>query len=111
MSVTRPRPRPIVVSHGPRKKVDFEPLPNVGNLSPDLQPNTPPVFQRPTSQNVLKIGKYLLFDHPEGNDVYSAVNSITGEKYVCKVSALLFSYLCIWLHNTVIQSSFLIGWC
>ncbi|XP_041360812.1 tribbles homolog 2-like [Gigantopelta aegis] len=85
MSLTRPRPRPIVVSHGPRKKVDFEPLPNVGNLSPDLQPNTPPVFQRPTSQNVLKIGKYLLFDHPEGSEVYSAVNSITGENCVCKV--------------------------
>ncbi|XP_067665296.1 tribbles homolog 2-like [Haliotis asinina] len=85
MSFSRQRPRPLIVSHGPRKKFNnFESQPNVGNLSPDLQPNTPPVFQKQSSQNVFKIGKYLLVEQSDGNEIYKAVNLTTGDESVCK---------------------------
>lgn len=86
MSLPRQRPRPLIVSHGPRKKFhNYDTQPNVGNLSPDLQPTSPPVFQKPSSsQDVFKIGKYLLVEQNEGNDIYKAVDLSTGEESTCK---------------------------
>ncbi|KAK6186972.1 hypothetical protein SNE40_006227 [Patella caerulea] len=100
MSLIRQRPsRQLIVNNpainnGPRKKnLETEPLApfkgsNPGNLSPDLQPNTPPVFPKNCSQDqdVLKIGKYLLYNQTtDSSEVYNAVNSQTHEEFVCKV--------------------------
>lgn len=103
MSFPRQRPRPLIVSHGPRKKFNnYESQPNVGNLSPDLQPNTPPVFQKPSSQNVFKIGKYLLVEQSEGNEIYKAVNLTSGDESVCKVCTI---YLLLQYYPVSISSS------
>lgn len=89
MSVTRSRPRLQIPSHGPRKKTDqfdisFNLVP--GNLSPDLQPSSPqPKFpEKYSTQNVSKIGRYLLLGQIEG-DAYKAVNWQNNEEYICKV--------------------------
>lgn len=66
-----------------------------GALSPDVQPNSPPLFiphaaaaAAPPSQ--LKIGNYLLTerlpDMTAGIAVYSAVHVETAEKFICRVS-------------------------
>lgn len=63
-----------------------EPLvtpPISGGLSPDLQPNTPPVIDGRNDQ-VLQIGKYLLVAQLD-NNVYKAVNIHTNQEKVCKV--------------------------
>jgi hypothetical protein len=89
MSLIRTRPRPLQIQNGPRKHVDFEPPPCVaGNLSPDLQPNSPPVFPTNDCQHVLQIGKYLLQRQLEANNLYKAINVDNRGEYLCKVSSL-----------------------
>lgn len=94
MSLIRSRPRLHIQCNGPRKKENFidNNQPNLGNLSPDLQPNTPPEFPQKTGgqstkQNVYKIGRYLLLNQLEG-EIYKSVNCQTKEECICKVSIL-----------------------
>lgn len=91
MSLIRSRPRLHIQCNGPRKKENFidNNQPNLGNLSPDLQPSTPPEFPQKTGgqsskQNVYKIGRYLLLNQLEG-EIYKSVNCQTKEECICKV--------------------------
>lgn len=85
----RTRPKPIVIP--PRKHVESTIVSPVsgGSLSPDLQPNSPPVFcsdGQAEKYSVSKIGNYLLTEPLDGENVYQAVHIVTQEKYICKVS-------------------------
>ena len=90
MNIHRSRPRPtLIIPH--RKHVEFEPPSHLGNLSPDLQPSSPPTFQSgdPASHLVSKVGKYLLTEKnqtPDGSKLYQAVHSETLKVFICKVS-------------------------
>jgi len=53
-----------------------------GSLSPELQPNTPPVL--PNKQDVYKIGKYLLVEQLDSN-IYKAIDIHTTQEKICKV--------------------------
>jgi len=65
-----------------------------GALSPDVQPNSPPLFIPHASgtapPSLLRIGNYLLTerlpDMTAGVAVYSAVHVETREKFICRVS-------------------------
>lgn len=67
-----------------------------GALSPDVQPNSPPLFipgaAGAAPPSLLKIGNYLLTerlpDMTAGIEVYSAVHVETGEKFICRVLLL-----------------------
>ena len=59
-------------------------------LSPDLQPNTPPIIDS-KNDKVLQIGKYLLVALID-NLVYKAVDIHTNEEKVCKVRKLHLYY-------------------
>ncbi|XP_074656078.1 tribbles homolog 2-like [Tubulanus polymorphus] len=93
MNIPRPRPRPLVIpspqQNGPhhRKQVETDQQSaNFGNLSPDLQPNSPPAFPvEDPARTVLKIGRYLLQKQYDGTNSYTAVNIETQLEYVCKV--------------------------
>ena len=98
MSLTRSRPRLHIPSHGPRKKRDrldfsFNLVPGnhgkSGNLSPDLQPSSPPPKfpEKYSPHNVSKIGRYLLLEQFEG-ETYKAVNWQNNEEYICKVNMI-----------------------
>ncbi|XP_013409915.1 tribbles homolog 2-like [Lingula anatina] len=84
MSVRRTRPRPIIIPNA-RKNVDLQTPPHLGNLTPDLQPNSPPVFPCATQHEVARLGQYILTEPLDGEDVYQAVNIHTHEKFICKV--------------------------
>ena len=88
-----------------RKDVDIhetEPSPNLkklsttGSLTPDLTPASPPTF--PQNDNVLKIGKYLLVQGTDTQQlqsgitiqVHRALHTETGEESVCKVSIWIY---------------------
>jgi len=59
--------------------------PPSGSISPDLQPNTPPVLPVDSQKNqVLQIGRYLLVELID-TYVYKAVNIQTGREKICKV--------------------------
>ncbi|KAI0228517.1 Tribbles-like protein 2 [Lamellibrachia satsuma] len=96
MSSHAPRPRPRIVIP-PRKHVEYEQPPSLGSgyISPDLQPNTPPTFPGPSSEDshcgVSKIGRYLLtklVDTVGIVDIYDAYHCDTQQEYVCKVIPL-----------------------
>jgi hypothetical protein len=72
---------------------------NTGNLSPDLQPATPPTYPIPSPPSLLehgetipqayKIGNYILsqqIDSVGDIRVYRAFHCDTRDEYVCKVS-------------------------
>ena len=73
-----------------------------GALSPDVQPNSPPLFipgaAGAAPPSLLKIGNYLLTerlpDMTAGIEVYSAVHVETGEKFICRVSYICSTLLC-----------------
>ena len=101
MSSHAPRPRPRIVIP-PRKHVEYEQPPSLGSgyISPDLQPNTPPTFPGPSSEDshcgVSKIGRYLLtklVDTVGIVDIYDAYHCDTQQEYVCKVGWLLMLML------------------
>jgi len=92
-SLARTRLSPLFI---PQRKqhVDLESSPSLGStgtLSPDLQPNSPPIYPLPTQNDnfhVWKIGKYLLSSPVEESKdvlVYKAVNVDTHRENVCKV--------------------------
>ena len=89
------RPR-LLISHGPKKKTDFESPPNLGgNLSPDLQPCSPPSFcvsedVVPNQEQYLKIGKYVIRQVNPSSVNCMAVDQCTGDEYLCKVSFFEF---------------------
>jgi len=56
-----------------------------GGLSPELQPNTPPVIND-AQEGILQIGTYLLVEQLMNNHVYKAVNIHTNQEKICKVS-------------------------
>lgn len=60
--------------------VNAQPLSS--GLSPDLQPNTPPVIDK--NNGVLQIGKYLLVSLLDAN-VYKAIDVHTNQQKICKV--------------------------
>lgn len=107
MSITRPRPRLSIPSHGPRKKTDLDVSFNLvpGNLSPDLQPSSPPPKfpEKYSPQNVSKIGRYLLLGQLEGES-YKAVNWQNNEEYICKVWILYYNSIwCIYFFSFLIH--------
>ncbi|KAF6030416.1 TRIB2 [Bugula neritina] len=55
-----------------------------GGLSPELQPNTPPVIND-AQEGILQIGTYLLVEQLMNNHVYKAVNIHTNQEKICKV--------------------------
>lgn len=87
------RPR-LLISHGPKKKTEFESPPNLGgNLSPDLQPCSPPSFcvsedVLPLQEQYLKIGKYVIHQANPSSENCTAVDQSTGDEYLCKVLPL-----------------------
>lgn len=85
MSCIGSRPR-LFISHGPKKKIISDPEPNLGSLTPDVQSNSPlPFHSSPENQNVLKLGKYVLFGESDKQDTYLAVDTSTEEEFTCKV--------------------------
>lgn len=62
---------------------NVQPSSSSGNLSPYLQPITPPVISG-QHKGVLQIGKYLLLEEVDTN-VYKAVDIHTAEEKICKV--------------------------
>lgn len=58
-----------------------------GSLSPELQPNTPPVL--PNKQDVYKIGKYLLVEQLDSN-IYKAIDIHTTQEKICKVCSTFY---------------------
>lgn len=92
MSSTRPRPRLVINHNGPRKNFcEFDPgSPNVGNLSPDLQPSSPPEYIPQQHSHVCQIGKYFLINQADGNSTFKAINRENGEEFKCKVIAFYF---------------------
>lgn len=111
MSVRRSRLRPLYIPQ--RKHVDFEPSPHLGgNLSPDLQPNTPPTFSRNAEepkpeQPISRIGQYLLLEQLDTAGTFKAVHTCSDEQFICKVIPLdkyrevLSAYWCVESHEHV----------
>ncbi|XP_055871804.1 tribbles homolog 2-like [Biomphalaria glabrata] len=91
MNRQRSRPR-LQISHGPKKKVEYEQPPDLGNLSPDLQPCSPPTFftqEDGISQNPFyQIGKYIVRQTNPSNECCTAVDRINGTEFTCKVLPL-----------------------
>ncbi|GFR61795.1 tribbles-like protein 2 [Elysia marginata] len=92
MNRQRPRPR-LHISHGPKKKTESEQPPNLGYLSPDLQPCSPPTFCQETedgtsNERFLHVGKYVVHQVTSSQDTCSAVDIATGNEYKCKVLPL-----------------------
>ncbi|KAI8764393.1 tribbles 3, partial [Biomphalaria glabrata] len=87
MNRQRSRPR-LQISHGPKKKVEYEQPPDLGNLSPDLQPCSPPTFftqEDGISQNPFyQIGKYIVRQTNPSNECCTAVDRINGTEFTCK---------------------------
>lgn len=88
----RQRPR-LHISHGPKKKVEYEQPPNLGCLSPDLQPCSPPSFCQESesgapNEKFLHVGKYIVHQLNASQDTCSAVDIATGTEYKCKVLPL-----------------------
>ncbi|GFO01860.1 tribbles-like protein 2 [Plakobranchus ocellatus] len=86
------RPR-LQISHGPKKKVEYEQPPNLGCLSPDLQPCSPPTFCHEPEEGALHekfthIGKYVVHQVNSSQDTCTAVNIVTGDEFRCKVLPL-----------------------
>ncbi|CAG5131958.1 unnamed protein product [Candidula unifasciata] len=86
------RPR-LQISHGPKKKEEYEQPPNLGTLSPDLQPCSPPTFCTTESgeaspEQFLQIGKYIIRQKSPSVENCTAVDKTTGLEYVCKVLPL-----------------------
>lgn len=90
--ISRPR---LIISHGPKKKEDFDPPPNLGTLSPDLQPCSPlPFYANENGVDVvnnvgkreyLTVGKYIIRQTVSPNDFGTAIDKNTGIEYLCKV--------------------------
>ena len=100
MSSPRTRLRPLYIPD--RKHADFEQSPRLGggHLSPDLQPNTPPVLLDVNNdchcQAVSQVGDFLLLEQLDavGNiHIHRSLHSETKEEFICKVS--LVSYYSI----------------
>ena len=85
------RPR-LFISHGPKKKTFLEPDPNLGNLSPDVQADSVPFLSRKDvkKDDVLKLGKYVLFRQQDKLDSYLAIDTTTQDELTCKVSDIFF---------------------
>lgn len=97
------RPR-LQISHGPKKKVEYEQPPNLGTLSPDLQPCSPPTFCTPDSgveaspEQFLQIGKYIIRQISPSVETCTAVDKTTGVEYLCKVcDAPILSTFCFYI--------------
>ena len=93
MNRQRQRPR-LHISHGPKKKVEYEQPPNLGCLSPDLQPCSPPTFcheseSGASNEKYIHIGKYVVHQVSASQDTCTAVDTATGDEYKCKVSTYL----------------------
>ena len=97
MSSSLHRGRARLSVHIPdRKHVDFEQPPHLsgGNLSPDLQPATPPTYPTSASSQeallpVTEIGNYVLIQQTDcvGDiQVFRAFHCDSHEEFVCKVS-------------------------
>jgi len=108
--------------------VDYEPPPPIGGLtscvkkpwasqlSPDLQPNTPPCFpvEEDCTTKVLSIGRFLLYDQLglESNGLiatYKALHCDTQQECICKVipidkyRSILSAYWRVGHHDCVTQ--------
>ena len=91
MNRQRQRPR-LHISHGPKKKVEYEQPPNLGCLSPDLQPCSPPTFcheseSGATNEKFIHVGKYVVHQVSSSQDTCTAVDIASGDEYKCKVSS------------------------
>jgi len=74
---------------GQPKNVNAETTPNPGSLSPEIQPQSPPVFPKPDNvADYSKIGNYILYQHPENADLMKAIHIGTQEEYICEVVSL-----------------------
>ncbi|CAL1534745.1 unnamed protein product [Lymnaea stagnalis] len=91
MNRQRSRPR-LQISHGPKKKVEYEHPPDLGNLSPDLQPCSPPTFCTPedgaVQEQFLVIGKYVIHQSNPSVECCTAIDKTTGQEFICKVLPL-----------------------
>jgi len=88
MSTQRARPGPLFIPQR-NKHVEFEPPPDLkgGNLTPDLQPNTPPTLVENAPQ-ISQIGQYLLLEQLDTTgsiQILRAVHRNTQEEFVCKI--------------------------
>ncbi|CAN8026689.1 unnamed protein product [Ixodes persulcatus] len=75
-----------------KRQQNFDKVPDgvcatAGNLSPNLQPATPPVFpcnREPFAASLVG-GRYILLEQLEGSAMYRSVNVHTHEEFSCKV--------------------------
>ncbi|XP_025090474.1 tribbles homolog 2-like [Pomacea canaliculata] len=86
MSLIGSRPR-LCISHGPKKKLIPESDAIIGSLTPDVHTNSQPSFlsSTPEKEDILKLGKYVLFGQTEKKDIYLSVDTTTQEEFTCKV--------------------------
>lgn len=92
MYPVRSRPRPILGINSSKRVNDnsFSASPSSGALSPDVRPNTLPLFPvnvDDVASSVKKVGKYLIFGLTESGEVQTcrAICTEKQEEFVCKV--------------------------
>lgn len=66
--------------------------PQTGNLTPDLQPTSPPSFIKKGGLRPCTIGRYILLDQLDERPLYKCVNIDTQEELHCKVSIHLLCH-------------------
>src|SRR6218665_1044653 len=110
---TRPRPIPrllISAVKNDSSNTTFGIVGQSGSLSPNLQPNTPPILSSRSVGSLIappcKIGDYLLLDVVDSTPTFHTYKAVhlNNEKYcICKVSGVRVCWVMrtVWYHINI----------